>query len=94
MRIMSFSSLSWRWLVLLAACLCSLGALPGGAEAAETSLPGTALGGGTIAAAITPAALFGGIMDSVVGDRSRMVRFAFIGFAIGVAILMTATRKH
>jgi hypothetical protein len=92
---MILSSHPWRWLVLLAACLFSLGALPGGVEAAEPSLPlGTALGGGTMAAAAAPAALFGGIMDSVVGDRTRMVRFAFIGFAIGVAILMTATRKH
>jgi hypothetical protein len=33
-------------------------------------------------------------MDSVVGNRSRMIQFAFIGFAIGVAILVTATRRY
>jgi hypothetical protein len=41
-----------------------------------------------------PVTLFGGLFDGVLGNRSRMVQYAFIGFAIGVAILVTATRKH
>jgi len=41
-----------------------------------------------------PVILFGGLFDGVLGNRSRMVQYAFIGFAIGVAILVTATRKH
>jgi hypothetical protein len=42
--------------------------------------------------AATP--LFAGITDGIIGNRSRMIQTAFIGFAIGVFILMTATRKH
>ena len=36
----------------------------------------------------------GGFMENVVGNRQRMIQFAFVGFAIGVLILVTATRKH
>ena len=43
-------------------------------------------------AAATP--LFAGMTDGIIGNRSKMIQTAFIGFAIGVFILMTATRKH
>jgi len=33
-------------------------------------------------------------MDGVLGNRTRMVQFAFAGFGIGILILVTATRKH
>jgi hypothetical protein len=38
--------------------------------------------------------LFAGLTDGIVGNRSRMIQAAFVAFAIGVFILMTATRKH
>ena len=38
--------------------------------------------------------LFGNLYNYVFGNRSRVVQAAFIGFAIGIAILVTATRKH
>ena len=41
-----------------------------------------------------PAVLPASFMQNVVGNRQRMVQFAFIGFGIGVLILVTATRKH
>ncbi len=38
--------------------------------------------------------LFAGFTDGIIGNRSQMIQAAFIAFAIGVFILMTATRKH
>ncbi|MCI0380965.1 MAG: hypothetical protein L0215_25555 [Gemmataceae bacterium] len=40
------------------------------------------------------AVLVGGFWDYVKGNRSRMIQVAFIGFAVGVVILITSTRKH
>ena len=41
-----------------------------------------------------PATLFGALPGQILGNRSRMIQMAFIGFAIGIAILVTSTRKH
>lgn len=46
------------------------------------------------ATSFMPAALPASFMQNVVGNRQRMVQFAFVGFGIGVLILVTATRKH
>jgi hypothetical protein len=86
---MCYSSHRSRWLVILLACLVILVTLPAPAQSARASVPVV-----DCRAAGTPVAVFGGLLDSVGGDRTRMVRYAFIGFAIGVAILVTATRKH
>ncbi len=32
-------------------------------------------------------------MEGVVGNRQRMIQFAFVGFGIGVLILVTATAQ-
>ncbi|MCI0641402.1 MAG: hypothetical protein L0Y72_08725 [Gemmataceae bacterium] len=42
----------------------------------------------------TTSVLIGGFWDYVKGNRSRMIQIAFIGFAVGVVILITSTRKH
>lgn len=39
-------------------------------------------------------ALFAGFKEYILGNRSRMVQVAFVAFGIGIAILVTATRKH
>jgi len=44
--------------------------------------------------AAAPATLFGALHAQIIGNRSRMIQMAFIGFAIGIAILVTSTRKH
>ena len=77
-----------RWLVLLLAGLLGLGELASPVVAAESSAASPA------AALTAPAAVFGGLGDYIIGNRSRMIQCAFIGFVIGVVILMTATRKH
>jgi hypothetical protein len=71
-----------RWLVLLLAAFLSFftwNAPVGAAQPVATS-----------AAPVVVA----GIFDGIVGNRSKMIQFTFVGFAIAVAILMTATRKH
>jgi hypothetical protein len=35
-----------------------------------------------------------GFMDYVIGNRARMIQVTTIGFALGLVILMTSTRKH
>jgi len=47
-----------------------------------------------VPAAAAPAPVFASFFDYVTGNRSRVIQFAFIGFAVGVVILMTSTRKH
>ena len=48
----------------------------------------------TVAVSALPAVVIGGFTDYVVGNRQRMTQFAFVGFGIGILILVTATRKH
>jgi len=38
--------------------------------------------------------LFAGLGDYVMGNRSRIIQVAFGAFALGILILVTATRKH
>ena len=76
-----------RFFTLLLAGLILLG-LASSAPAAAVSNPRAG------APLQQPKVLVAGFFDNVVGNRSRMVQFTFIGFAIGVVILMTATRKH
>jgi hypothetical protein len=90
MRTMVSSSHPSRWLVLILACLVSLGTLAAPVQAAQAPAPPIEAS----ARAATLPVVFAGLLDNVAGDRTRMVRYAFIGFAIGVAILVTATRKY
>ena len=90
MRIMTLSSRPSRWLAFVLACLVSLGAWSTPGHAGQIVGPP----GATCEGRAAPTVLMGGFMDSVVGNRQRMIQFAFIGFAIGIAILVTATRKH
>jgi hypothetical protein len=80
-----------RWLLLLLVGLLALGALTSPVLAAESSPSGPAA---SMAASAAPTVIFAGLFDYVTGSRTRMVQFTFIGFAIGVVILMTSTRKH
>ena len=91
---MTPSSHPTRWLALLLALFVSL-TEPSPLLAAEAHhAVGSTLDSRAAPRGTAPSPIFAGIMDSIVGNRQRMIRFAFIGFAIGVAILMTATRKH
>jgi hypothetical protein len=83
---MSFASRFSRCRVVILAGLLALGLSASPLLAAE---PTACTAGATV-----PAALVGGMMDGVVGNRQRMTQFAFVGFGIGVLILVTATRKH
>jgi hypothetical protein len=74
-----------RWLVISLLGLLLIGPPP--SAAAGESVPPAAV-------AARPAALMGSFMQNVVGNRQRMIQFAFVGFGIGVLILVTATRKH
>jgi hypothetical protein len=86
MRTMTAPCQSSRWFVVILTGLLFLGPLAAPAVAAEPSPPHSATA--------LPGALFGGMMDNVLGNRQRMIQFAFVGFGIGVLILVTATRKH
>jgi hypothetical protein len=79
-----------RCLVLLLASWLTLGASPWPAPA----MPVDAHPGMVKSGAAMPAALVGGFTDNVLGNRTRMIQFAFVAFAVGVLILVTATRKH
>ena len=80
------ASHSSRCFVLILAGLLFLGPLASPILAAEPST--------CPASATMPAVLVGGMMDGIVGNRQSMIRFAFVGFGIGILILVTATRKH
>ena len=83
-----------RWACLLVVGLLSFGAWPTPATAAGFPDGSRVADQRAQASSAVPVALVAGIFDGVVGNRSRMIQFAFIGFAIGVGILMTSTRKH
>ena len=87
---MTLSSRTSRCLFLFLAIIVCLGALPAPLHAADPAAPP----GPVLGTAAAPAALFGAFTDSVLGNRQRMVQFAFVAFGIGVLILVTATRKH
>jgi hypothetical protein len=74
-----------RWLALLLLALLLIGTATR-VTAAESAPPP--------AVTARPVALMGSFMQNVVGNRQRMIQFAFVGFGIGVLILVTATRKH
>ena len=79
---MMSSSLAVRLVLALVVALLCLGPVPS-ANAAEATF-----------VASSPPALFAGITDYVIGNRSRMVQAAFVAFGVGILILVTATRKH
>lgn len=81
------SSRAPRWSILLVFCLLGLSTAASPALA-QTPTPAVAM------STRPAAALVAGWMDGITGNRSKMIQLAFIGFGIGVAILMTATRKH
>ncbi|HWY88480.1 MAG TPA: hypothetical protein VNX28_17340 [Gemmataceae bacterium] len=84
------SSRTSRYLLLFLTIIVCLGALPTPVHAADPAAPPGAVSGAPVA----PAALFGAFTGSVLGNRQRMVQYAFVAFGIGVLILVTATRKH
>jgi hypothetical protein len=86
---MSFSNKPSQCLILFLLSLVLLGSMAAPAVAADAAVAGQEQ-----ISAPAPAPLFAGFFDSVLGNRSRMIQLACIGFAIGVFILMTATRKY
>lgn len=44
--------------------------------------------------ALPPALLANWFMDTIIGNRTRMVQVTFVAFGIGILILVTSTRKH
>lgn len=76
-----------RWFLLLLFFCLSVGVTAGSARALEPPITVAPIAKQT---APLPAAA----TDGILGNRSRMVQVTFIAFAIGVAILVTATRKH
>jgi hypothetical protein len=83
-------------LVLLAAwALCALPAPAGASDPASTpeqSVP-------VSSAVQSPSPGFmpapvAGLKDYIIGNRSRMIQVVTIGFALGIVILVTATRKY
>jgi hypothetical protein len=83
-----------HWLVLFLACLLAVSAdsHPARANSINAGIPVDL--GCSPKCVVVPATVFGGIADSIVNNRQNMIRFAFVGFGIGVLILVTATRKH
>ncbi len=77
------------WLVLFFAGLVGMVTQPTAASAVSPEIPQAAKTHRAV-----PTVLCGGITDNIIGNRPRMIQVTFIGFAIGVFILMTSTRKH
>lgn len=88
------------WLLFVLAGLGSAaGQLQASTPAPHSSTPSssqstTAPAARSVQAPASASVLLADLQSYIIGNRSRMIQVVTIGFALGIAILVTATRKH